>query len=191
MPRPMHCVIVLCVAALLPVYGASAAFVEFAVTIDGFQASVETTGTGSGTVLLNTTLNVLHWSIDYQNLSGPLTAAHFHGAAGICEPAGVQVPISGAGPATGSIMGPISPIARPKERTPKTDASIALHTGRRPPALSPIVMTMAVSSPAPGSNSRPLQPSVWSAIALMNAACSGIASAMRPKRYLPTVALAA
>jgi len=100
----MHCVIVPCVVALLPL-SARAEFVEFAVTIDGFQASVETTATGSGTVLLNTTLNVLHWSIDYQNLSGPLTAAHFHGAAGICEPAGVQLGISGAGPATGSIMG--------------------------------------------------------------------------------------
>ena len=82
--------------------------VNFVMTIDGFQvspSSVDTTASGSGTATLDTGSNFLSWDIDYQDLSGPLTAAHFHGPAAICVPAGVELGISNGGPSSGSIVG--------------------------------------------------------------------------------------
>ena len=64
-----------------------------------------TTSTGSGTLkaTLNEETKVLSWTVTYSDLSGPLTAAHFHGPAMAGENAGVMVPITGdlASPMTG------------------------------------------------------------------------------------------
>ena len=64
-----------------------------------------TTSTGSGTLkaTLNEETKVLNWTVTYSDLSGPLTAAHFHGPATAGENAGVAVPITGdlASPMTG------------------------------------------------------------------------------------------
>ena len=82
--------------------------VNFVTTIDGSQATplpVETDASGTGTVTLDTGSNLLTWDVTYQDLSGPLTAAHFHGPAPICEPAGVEVTISNGGAASGVIQG--------------------------------------------------------------------------------------
>ena len=43
---------------------------------------VETGGTGSANVTWNSETKELSWSIDFAGLSGPATAAHFHGPAG-------------------------------------------------------------------------------------------------------------
>ncbi len=81
--------------------------VGFIVTLDGAQEtpSLDTPATASGTVSLDTDTNLLSWSISYQDLSGPLTASHFHGPAPQCEPAGVQVTISAGGPPSGVLRG--------------------------------------------------------------------------------------
>jgi hypothetical protein len=42
---------------------------------------VETGGTGSANVTWNSETKELSWSIDFAGLSGPATAAHFHGPA--------------------------------------------------------------------------------------------------------------
>lgn len=65
------------------------------------------TGTLSGTFDANS--NTLQYSVSWSNLSGPATAAHFHGPAPAGQSAGVEVPITvnnngNSGSATGTIM---------------------------------------------------------------------------------------
>jgi hypothetical protein len=49
---------------------------------------VETGGTGSANVTWNSETKELSWSIDFAGLSGPATAAHFHGPAAVGANAG-------------------------------------------------------------------------------------------------------
>ncbi|MHC4140802.1 MAG: PQQ-dependent sugar dehydrogenase [Planctomycetota bacterium] len=82
--------------------------VGFIMTIDGSQETpaVVTAAGGSGVATLNTATNELSWDITYAGLTGPATAAHFHGPAGICVNAGVEVSIlAGGGPPDGQIIG--------------------------------------------------------------------------------------
>ncbi|MDB5891938.1 MAG: domain containing protein [Polaromonas sp.] len=62
--------------------------------------------TGGGTVdaVLNRDTNLLRWKVNYTGLSGPATAGHFHGPAGVGANAGVVLPWSGtmASPMEGS-----------------------------------------------------------------------------------------
>jgi hypothetical protein len=52
-------------------------------------------GTGSLEATLDKQTNMLSWSVKYSGLSGPATAAHFHGPAIAGESAGVALPIAG------------------------------------------------------------------------------------------------
>ena len=52
-------------------------------------------GKGSADVTYDTAEKKLTWKIDYSGLTGPATAAHFHGPAAAGKPAGVAVPITG------------------------------------------------------------------------------------------------
>jgi hypothetical protein len=54
-------------------------------------------GTGRADIRLDTTSGNLNWTVNYSGLTGPLTAAHFHGPAAPGANAGVIVPISGPG----------------------------------------------------------------------------------------------
>jgi len=60
-------------------------------------------GTGSLDARLNTDSRVLKWKVTYAGLTGPVTAAHFHGPAAPGVNAGVVVPFSGdlSSPVTG------------------------------------------------------------------------------------------
>ncbi|HET7848801.1 MAG TPA: CHRD domain-containing protein [Pseudolabrys sp.] len=51
-------------------------------------------GTGSLTATLDTSSKKLTWKGSYKGLTGPATAAHFHGPAGPGKNAGVAIPIS-------------------------------------------------------------------------------------------------
>ena len=86
---------------------ASAAMIDFHATLDGKSEVPPTASTGSGDVLarLDTTDKKLNYTITYFGLSGPATAAHFHGPAAEGANAGVAVPIgtSPASPVTGSV----------------------------------------------------------------------------------------
>jgi hypothetical protein len=62
---------------------------------------VPSTGTGSIEAVLNKDTNVLTWKVTYSGLTGPVTAAHFHGPAAANANAGVVVPF------TGDLMSPI------------------------------------------------------------------------------------
>ena len=54
-------------------------------------------GGGSGTVegLMNGQTRALTWTVSYTGLSGPVTAAHFHGPALVGQNAAVALPIGG------------------------------------------------------------------------------------------------
>ncbi|AOI93335.1 CHRD domain-containing protein [Burkholderia pseudomultivorans] len=52
-----------------------------------------THGSGAVDASYDTATHTLKWTITYENLTGPATAAHFHGPAPVGQNAGVQVPI--------------------------------------------------------------------------------------------------
>lgn len=52
-------------------------------------------GSGSVDAVLNTDTHVLRWRVNYSALTGPATAAHFHGPASIGANAGVSLPWAG------------------------------------------------------------------------------------------------
>jgi hypothetical protein len=61
-------------------------------------------GTGNAAVIYDTAAKKLSWTVTYSGLSGPATAAHFHGPAEPGKNAGVAVPIpnQGTSPVAGS-----------------------------------------------------------------------------------------
>jgi hypothetical protein len=68
------------IAALAP---ASAEETKFMATLTGGEEVPPTTSTGTGTanVTWNSDTKELSWTIEFSGLSGPATAAHFHGPA--------------------------------------------------------------------------------------------------------------
>ncbi|MEO8558093.1 MAG: CHRD domain-containing protein [Rhodospirillales bacterium] len=65
------------------------------------------TGKGTADVWYDPGSHTLSWTVTYSGLTGPATAAHFHGPAGPGANAGVVVPIGTSGmgnPVTGSIV---------------------------------------------------------------------------------------
>jgi hypothetical protein len=86
---------------------ASAASVNFHATMDGKAEVPPNASTGSGDALatLDTSSKQLNYTITFFGLSGPATAAHFHGPAAPGANAGVAVPIgtNPTSPVTGSV----------------------------------------------------------------------------------------
>ena len=77
-----------------------AAMVNFNASLSG-KSEVPpnaTTGTGSVTATYDDASKKLSWKGTYSGLTGPATAAHFHGPAPEGKNAGVMVPISPNGP---------------------------------------------------------------------------------------------
>jgi len=74
---------------------ASAATVNYHATLTGKSEVPPTTTSGSGDVLatLDTSKKTLTYTLTYMGLTGPATAAHFHGPAAAGANAGVVVPI--------------------------------------------------------------------------------------------------
>jgi predicted secreted protein with PEFG-CTERM motif len=68
---------------------------ECTTSLDGSQEvpAVETDGTGTATLTFDSETRELGWEIEFSDLSGNATAAHFHGAAASGSNAGVQVDI--------------------------------------------------------------------------------------------------
>jgi hypothetical protein len=75
-------------------------------TLDGKSEVPATTSSATGTADLDydAATKKLSWKVSYSGLSGPATAAHFHGPAEVGKNAGVAVPIAGIAnsPAEGS-----------------------------------------------------------------------------------------
>jgi hypothetical protein len=74
---------------------ASAATIDFTATMSGKSEVPPAASTGSGDVLatLNTGTKQLSYTMTYMGLTGPATAAHFHGPAEAGANAGVVIPI--------------------------------------------------------------------------------------------------
>ncbi len=68
---------------------------SFKATMNGSQESPATAskGTGTATAQLNPTTHKLTYTVRWQGLNGPATAAHFHGPAAQGQNAGVVVPL--------------------------------------------------------------------------------------------------
>lgn len=64
----------------------------------------KSSGTGTLSATLNPSTRTLTYTVTYSGLTGPATAAHFHGPAAAGHNAGVQVPVKGslASPIKGS-----------------------------------------------------------------------------------------
>lgn len=67
-------------------------------TLDGKSEVPATTSTGTGTADIDydAATKKLSWKVTYSGLTGPATAAHFHGPAGPADKAGVAVAIPNA-----------------------------------------------------------------------------------------------
>jgi hypothetical protein len=70
-------------------------------------------GTGFALVTYNESAGTVSWKVYYSGLSGPATAAHFHGPAEKTGNAGVVINLVAAGAAGGPLTGPapLSPAA--------------------------------------------------------------------------------
>lgn len=79
---------------------------KFKATLDSKSENPPTTSTGTGTADIDydPATKKLSWKLTYSGLTGPATAAHFHGPAEVGKDAGVAVAIPGAtaSPAEGS-----------------------------------------------------------------------------------------
>jgi hypothetical protein len=86
---------------------AAAATIDYRATMNGKSEVPPTTSAGTGDVLatLNTDTKQLNYTMTYMGLTGPATAAHFHGPAEPGQNAGVAVPIGNnpPSPATGTV----------------------------------------------------------------------------------------
>jgi hypothetical protein len=78
-----------------------AGMVNFKASLSGKSEVPPNTAAGSGSVTAtyDTDSKKLTWKGSYSGLTGPATAAHFHGPAPAGKNAGVMVPISPSGPA--------------------------------------------------------------------------------------------
>src|SRR4051795_5282753 len=79
-------------------FAAPASAEKLKATLDGKSEVPATTSSGTGTADLDydAASKKLSWKLSYSGLSGPATAAHFHGPAETGKNAGVAVPIPGA-----------------------------------------------------------------------------------------------
>jgi hypothetical protein len=86
---------------------AAAATIDFRATMNAKSEVPPTASSGSGEVLatLDTTSKKLSYTMTYMGLTGPATAAHFHGPADAGANAGVVVPIgtNPPSPSTGTV----------------------------------------------------------------------------------------
>ena len=95
----------LAAVALMSATSASAEIKHYAASLNGASETPPnmTGGTGVVKLDLDTTAKTVSWTVTYQGLTGPATAAHFHGPAPVGRPAGVEVPVKGdlSSPITG------------------------------------------------------------------------------------------
>ncbi len=91
---------IMAATALALVFSAAPALAEvitFSVPISGAEEVPpnDSAGTGNVEATFDTESKLFTWNITYDGLTGPATAAHFHGPAAAGENAGPVVPIEG------------------------------------------------------------------------------------------------
>lgn len=92
---------------------------------------VMSAGTGTAALTLDAAGVVLSWTVTFSGLSGPVTAAHFHGPAVVGKNAGVVVPITGqlTSPISGSAMLTSAQVAELKSGQWYVNLHTAAHPG--------------------------------------------------------------
>lgn len=93
--RKLRLLQVALLAGVLAAGSAAAETVRLSASLQPSSEVPPTTTKGSGTVdaTYDTATHMLRWTVTYDHLTGPATAAHFHGPAPVGQNAGVQVPI--------------------------------------------------------------------------------------------------
>jgi Flp pilus assembly protein TadG len=95
-------------AAVLVVGAASAEIISFKAELSGANEvpAVEGDGKGTLTATYDTNTKTLTYKVDYSGMSGPVTAAHFHGPSDTAHNAAVLIPITSglASPMQGSAV---------------------------------------------------------------------------------------
>ena len=94
--KKSHIIFALITAGLLATTPAFADMLKFKATLDGASQSpaVDTKATGTADVTVDTAAKTISWMIKDQDLSGPPTAAHFHGPADVGANAAPEIDIS-------------------------------------------------------------------------------------------------
>lgn len=94
----MNKTVIAMVALSAVAFAAPASAEKLKATLDGKSEVPATTSSGTGTADLNydAASKKLSWTVTYSGLSGPATAAHFHGPAEPGKNAGVAVAIPNA-----------------------------------------------------------------------------------------------
>src|SRR5690242_9732253 len=100
----------LSLAMLLSAAATSAAYAEtvkYATTLTPSAEVPPTTSTGSGSVdaTLDTSTKAFSWTINYKGLTGPATAAHFHGPAAVGANAAPVLPVKVPAETSGDVKG--------------------------------------------------------------------------------------
>ncbi len=72
---------------------AQASIINLIAQMDGDQAGVESSGKGFATMTFDDVTKKFNWDIEWSDLEGEVTNAHFHGPAFPGVNAGIQVPI--------------------------------------------------------------------------------------------------
>lgn len=103
-------------------------------TLDGSQEvpSVNTTAMGSANVTFDSDTNELSWEIEFSELSGPATGAHFHGPAAAGVNAGVQVNIGDISGLTSPMNGSATLTSSQASSLLDGDMYINIHTAANP-----------------------------------------------------------
>ncbi len=92
-----------------------------------------TTGSGSGTVTLDSATNKITWNVTFSGLSGPATAVHIHGPAPVGKNAGVLIWLSTKGqPATSPVTGSGTFTAAQAADLTNGQCYINVHTAANP-----------------------------------------------------------
>lgn len=100
----------LSMAVLLAAAATSATYadeVSYKATLTGSAEVPPTTSTGTGSVVatLDTSTKAFKWTINYEGLSGPAMAAHFHGPAAVGQNAPPVITLKVPEAASGNVAG--------------------------------------------------------------------------------------
>ena len=100
----------LSMAVLISAAATSAVYAEevaYKATLKGSAEVPPTTSPGKGSVdaTLDTSTKAFKWTISYEGLTGPATAAHFHGPAAVGQNAAPVVPVKVPEAASGNVSG--------------------------------------------------------------------------------------
>lgn len=87
-----------------PAHAATSEY-KFSLSGDKETPPNQTKGSGEGTATFDDVTHIFKYKVEFKDLTGPATAAHFHGPAKVGVPAGVTVPVKSPAPLTSPISG--------------------------------------------------------------------------------------